>query len=113
MRELRTWGLYQPTNDPGEPSEPLAVAMYLVLLPLAIVGAVLMKVRRESLSILLAPAVLVTLTTLTGYGTTRFRHAAEATVVILASIAMVAAWDNRERVGSIGLRETAEPGPPR
>lgn len=113
VRELRTWGLYQPTNDPGEPSEPLAVAMYLVLLPLAIVGAVLMKVRRESLSILLAPAVLVTLTTLTGYGTTRFRHAAEATVVILASIAMVAAWDNRERVGSIGLRETAEPGPPR
>jgi hypothetical protein len=71
-----------------------------------------MKVRRESLAILLSPVVLVTLTTLTGYGTTRFRHAAEGSVVVLASIALLAAWDNRERIGSVGLREAAEPGPP-
>lgn len=113
IRVLRTWGLYQPTNDPGEPNEPLAVAMYLVLLPLSIAGVVLMRVRREQLSILLAPPLLVTITTLTGYGTTRFRHAAEVSIIVLASTALVAAWENRDRAGAVGLRETAETGPPR
>ena len=78
-----------------------------------VAGALVMRARREPLSILLAPPLLVTITTLTGYGTTRFRHAAEMSIVVLASVALVAAWDNRDRVGAVGLRETAEAGPPR
>jgi 4-amino-4-deoxy-L-arabinose transferase-like glycosyltransferase len=113
VRVLRTWGIYQATNDPGEPSEPLAVAVYLLLLPLAIAGALVMKARRQSLAILLSTPVLVTLTTLTGYGTTRFRHAAEMSIVVLASVAMVYVWEHRTQLGSVGVRAGAEPGPPR
>ena len=102
VRELRTWGLYQVGNDPGEPSEPLAVAMYLLLLPLAIAGVFVMRRKRQSLAILLATPVLVTITTLTGYGTTRFRHAAEIPIVILAAVTLVYAWDNRRDLASLG-----------
>jgi 4-amino-4-deoxy-L-arabinose transferase-like glycosyltransferase len=112
VRVLRTWGLYQVGNDPGEPSEPLAVAMYLLLLPLAIAGAFLMRQRRESLAILLATPVLVTITTLTGYGTTRFRHAAEIPLVILASVTLVYAWENRRALASIGDPSDVAADPP-
>jgi hypothetical protein len=99
-------------NDPGEPSEPLAVAMYLLLLPLAIAGVFLMRQRRQSLAILLATPVLVTITTLTGYGTTRFRHAAEIPLVILASVTMVYAWEHRRALASIGDPPDVAADPP-
>jgi 4-amino-4-deoxy-L-arabinose transferase-like glycosyltransferase len=112
VRVLRTWGIYQATNDPGEPNEPLAVAMYLLLLPLAIAGVFVMRLKRKSVAILLATPVLVTITTLTGYGTTRFRHAAEIPLVILASMTIVYAWENRSDLASLGEPPEVAPDPP-
>ena len=107
VRELRTWGLYQGTHDPGEPSEPLAVAAYFVLLPLAIGGFFLLRRRREPLLVLMAPILLVTITTLTGYGTTRFRHAAEMSLLVFGAIAIVAIWDRRTELVSLGPTSSA------
>jgi 4-amino-4-deoxy-L-arabinose transferase-like glycosyltransferase len=103
VRELRTWGIYQGTHDPGEPSEPLAVAAYYLLLPFAIAGFFLLRRRGKPLLVLVAPVLLVTLTTLTGYGTTRFRHAAEMSLLVFAAVAMVELWDRREQLATLGI----------
>ena len=112
VRVLRTWGLYQTTDDPGQPSQPLAVAFYLVLLPFAIGGAVLLKRGRDPLLMLLAPMLLVTMTSLVGYGTTRFRAAAEPSLLVLAAVAMVYVWEHRKAIASWGQRARPVLGPP-
>jgi len=112
VRMLRTWSLYQTTDDPGQKSQPLAVAVYLVLLPLAVIGFFLLKRRRRPLVVLLAPVLLVTLTSLVGYGTTRFRHAAEMSFVVFAAIAVVYLWDRRRELVSLTTRARAMAGPP-
>jgi hypothetical protein len=43
----------------------------------------------------MAPVVTVTLTTLLGYGSIRFRHSAELTLVVLAGVALDALWQRR------------------
>jgi 4-amino-4-deoxy-L-arabinose transferase-like glycosyltransferase len=104
VRVLRTWGLYQTTNDPGERSQQLGVAAYLIILPLAIAGFFVLRRRRRPLLVLLAPVYLVTFTSLTGYGTTRFRYAAEISLVVLAGVAAVYLWDHRRRLASMDAR---------
>jgi hypothetical protein len=59
-----------------------------VLLPLAAYGAWLLRSRGAVAWVLVAPFVMVTLTTLLGYGTARFRHAAELALVVLAAVAL-------------------------
>ena len=51
-------------------------------------GAWLLQRRRQPLAILLAPVVMVTLTALLTYGSTRFRFAAEPSIVVLAAVAV-------------------------
>jgi len=43
---------------------------------------------------------LVTFTSLAGYGTTRFRHAAEMSLVVPAGVAAVYAWERPHELGS-------------
>jgi len=42
----------------------------------------------------------VTFTSLAGYGTTRFRYAAEMSLVVPAGVAAVYAWERRHELGS-------------
>ena len=56
--------------------------------PLAIAGAWLLHRRRQPLAILLVPVAMVTLTALLTYGSTRFRFAAEPSIVVLAAVAV-------------------------
>lgn len=95
VRLLRTWNFYQPHREvhvaEGRPpwAYDAGVAAYYVLLPLAVLGGLLLRRRdRGALWILLAPVGLVCISTLLGYGLPRFRHPAEPSIVVLASLAI-------------------------
>src|SRR3954471_7857351 len=100
VRVLRTWDFYRPVDQARYETfesrnryvEGAGVAIYYVLLALAIAGAVLLRRRRQPLWVLLAPAVLVTVASVVGYGLTRFRLAAEIPIVVLASLTLVELW---------------------
>jgi 4-amino-4-deoxy-L-arabinose transferase-like glycosyltransferase len=71
----------------------LGLIFYWLLVPLAIVGAVLLRRRRErALLVLLAPIALVVLVAIATYGSTRFRFAAEPSLVVLGAASVDALW---------------------
>jgi len=93
----RTWSLYRVNEQVrtnrflrGSPAwlEWLTVASFYLAALLAIAGAVALRRRRGELLVLLSPLVLVTLTSAIGYGTPRFRAAAEVAIVLLASVTL-------------------------
>jgi 4-amino-4-deoxy-L-arabinose transferase-like glycosyltransferase len=98
VRELRTWGLYAPRQQiefeslEGRPRrwQTVGTVMYWVLLPLAVLGAVILVQRRIRVWPLLSTGVLVVLTTALTYGQQRFRTAAEPAIVVLAAATVVA-----------------------
>ena len=89
VRLGRVWNVYDPLQVPEGRSvraEKLGVAMYAVLVPFAVAGALLLRHRRTELWLLLAPALLVCVTALVTYGNQRFRAPAEVSLVVLAAI---------------------------
>jgi hypothetical protein len=72
------------------------VAIYYLLVPLAVAGAVVLRRRGQPLGLLLAPLALVVLVSALGYGTPRFRVPAEIPLVALAAVAL-AAFAGRRR----------------
>jgi 4-amino-4-deoxy-L-arabinose transferase-like glycosyltransferase len=101
VRVLRTWDLFQPrrsvVRNEGRPvrMSQLGTAIFYLLAPFAIAGVVLLRRRRERLIILLAPLALVTVSTAIGWGASRFRHAAEPALVVLAAVALAALLERR------------------
>jgi 4-amino-4-deoxy-L-arabinose transferase-like glycosyltransferase len=101
IRILRTWDLYGPRQAAAYETfvegrdrdwERVGTAFYLLLLgPLALAGAFVLRRRGEQLRILLAPALLVTISSATSYGITRFRAAADVVLVVSAGVALAAA----------------------
>ena len=103
VRVLRTWDLWSPPSaarleagiaDRNLTAHWAGVIAYWLLLPLAVVGAVL--VRRSGLAplrVLLAPVAMVVLVGALAYGTTRFRVPAEIPIVVLAAVAIAALTD--------------------
>jgi hypothetical protein len=95
-RFLRIWDLYRPRQQAVYEQlegrhlrvSQAGVAVYFLLLPLAAVGAWRLRHRRRELVVLLAPFLLVTITSLVGYGLTRLRCAAEIPLVVLAGLAL-------------------------
>jgi 4-amino-4-deoxy-L-arabinose transferase-like glycosyltransferase len=90
-RFARTWGLWEPFAVPeGRRAwvQRLGAAIYFVLIPFAVYGALLLRRRRFPLLILLAPFITVTVTALLAYGQIRFRHSAELSLVVLAAVAV-------------------------
>jgi 4-amino-4-deoxy-L-arabinose transferase-like glycosyltransferase len=103
VRVLRTWDFWQPRRQVESAegrarwAEIAGVAVYYLLLPLAAGGALLLWRRdRGAAAILLAPALLVTISSAIGYGNPRFRHAFELSIVVLAAIALVTIARRRE-----------------
>ena len=95
----RLWDVYRPwtqgtffsaTEGRRPRATHVALIVYWALLPLAVAGAVLLRRRRRELWILLAPVVMVTLVAGATYGTTRFRIAAEPSIVLLAAASLKA-----------------------
>jgi 4-amino-4-deoxy-L-arabinose transferase-like glycosyltransferase len=94
-RLLRTWSLWQPraatrVNEGRRPGfEQAGLAVYYVLVLLALYGVAVMRHRRDVLAILLSPVVLACLVSLVGFGHPRFRHGAEISIAVLASAGLV------------------------
>ena len=101
VRLLRTWDFFQPRRmvlyNEGRwvRIEQASLAAYWLLLPFAIGGLVLLIRRRAPLLILLSPILLVTVATAIGYGTPRFRHAAEIPLVLFAAVALTTLAERR------------------
>jgi len=101
VRLLRTLGLYDPIgyarSAQGRESvmTGLGLAVFLLLLPLALAGAVVLRRRRASLVIFAGPVVVALASVLGGYGEPRFREPAELSVAILAAVALDAWWAAR------------------
>jgi 4-amino-4-deoxy-L-arabinose transferase-like glycosyltransferase len=121
IRILRTWDLWRPRQAAAYESfvegrdrnwERVGTAFYLLLLaPLALAGAWILRRRGEQLRILLAPVLLVTISSATSYGITRFRAAADVALVVSAGVALAAAIaylpELRARLRTGGLRSIA------
>jgi 4-amino-4-deoxy-L-arabinose transferase-like glycosyltransferase len=97
VRFLRVWDFWQPRRQvefaEGRQRnvEQAGVAMYFLLLPLALYG--FLAVRDPWMRwILVSPFVMVALTAIGGYGVPRLRHAAEIPLVVLAGIAIPKLW---------------------
>lgn len=94
VRLLRTFGLWQPVRHvyfaEGRtmPGRRVAIACVWAVLLLGIAGAVLLRRRRVALAILLAPVALAIVTTLLAFGYTRFRYAADVSLIVLAGVAL-------------------------
>jgi hypothetical protein len=94
VRVLRTWSLWQPREQAlyydGENRgfARFAVLTFFPLALLALAGLWRVRKRRLDLVVLLSAPVMVTVTAVAGYGTYRFRHAAEISVVVLASVVL-------------------------
>ena len=104
VRVLRTWELYRPRQQwhfeaffegRDRQVEKAGVAMYFLMVPLAIAGGVALRRRGEPLRALLAPFVLVTLVSAGAYGFTRFRVGAEVPLVVLAAVGIAWLVDRR------------------
>ncbi len=104
VRVLRTWDVFQPWSTVGinegrdRTMSRIGLVFYWLLLPLAIAGAVLLGRRHAPLRVLVAPVLLVTIVSALGWGITRFRHAAEISIVILAAVALSALYDRYGRI---------------
>ena len=109
VRLLRTWNLWSPrqlveqAEGRDRTVEALGAAVYFLLLPLAVYGAVLLRRRRAPLWVLLVPPLLATFVTVTAYGYTRFRHPADLAIVVLAGIAAAHLLERR-RAQTTGVR---------
>jgi hypothetical protein len=115
VRLLRTFDLWSPNSatrfEAGIANRDVAtyrigVAVFYLLAPLAVAGALILRRRGEPLAILLAPVALVVLVALTAYGTPRFRVPAEIPIVVLAAVAV-------DAVARARARPRSAPGAPR
>jgi dolichyl-phosphate-mannose-protein mannosyltransferase len=111
VRLLRTFDLWSPNRatrfeaaigNRDLSTYRVGVAMYYLLAPLAVAGALILRRRREPIAFLLAPAALVVIVALLGYGTPRFRVPLEVPIVVLAALAIdaVARARTRSRSGA-------------
>ena len=73
----------------------------------AIAGLVTLRRRREPLWILLSPIVLVTIASVIGYGTPRFRHAAEIPLLVFGGVAVTRVLDWAQAHGWARPRRSA------
>jgi 4-amino-4-deoxy-L-arabinose transferase-like glycosyltransferase len=95
VRFLRVWGVYDPldqANLDGRQRDVQAAGLYAFwpLLAGGAAGAVALWRRRErlALAVLLAPAVLTSVTAIATYGLLRLRHITEVSLLVLAGLAV-------------------------
>jgi len=96
VRVAREWNLYKPGQDRWygglwareKATSTIGLAMYALLVPLAVYGAVLLHRRRRPLLPLLAMIVLAALVAVIAFGFSRYRLAAEPALVVLAAVAL-------------------------
>ena len=96
-RAGRLWAVYQPVGqlrlDTLVDRRSFAVSVlglvqYYLLVPFAAAGVVLLWRRRGALLVVTAWIPVVTLTAVTAFGNTRYRTAAEVSLILLAAVAI-------------------------
>jgi 4-amino-4-deoxy-L-arabinose transferase-like glycosyltransferase len=114
----RTWSVYRPLDmvwfNLAEGKENFVnyagIFTYYPLALLALVGGwILVRRRRGLLWPLVVPAIVVTLGVAITYGQTRFRSAAEPSIVLLAAVALVAGWEAFRRRRATRKGAAAQP----
>jgi 4-amino-4-deoxy-L-arabinose transferase-like glycosyltransferase len=99
VRLLRTWELWDPGDavefeaqlaDRDVSVSRWAQRLFYVVALLAVAGAVVLRRRGAPLRLLAALPLLVSVASVLSYGSTRFRAAAEVTLVVLAAVALEA-----------------------
>jgi 4-amino-4-deoxy-L-arabinose transferase-like glycosyltransferase len=114
----RVWGFYHPnqqlqydTIETRElPASRAGLLMFYVLAAAAIPGIVSLARRRVPLSPLFGPMITVTVAAAVFYGTTRFRAAAEPSMVLLATAGFAFLWSWLRRRRSAAGDSAAAPG---
>lgn len=104
LRELRVWDLWQPRRQARTFAEgqqidvaEAGVAAFWLFVLVGIAGVVALRRRSPALLILLAPAVVVCLTTAIGYGVPRLRDSFDIALPVLAAAGVLAL---HERISS-------------
>jgi hypothetical protein len=109
----RVWDVYRPLQNVDyeafyegrqRTTSQIGLGVYYVLLALAVYGAVVLRRRRETLLVLLAPFALVTVMAALSYGITRFRIPADVALVVLAAVACDALMRRLRAPGSLKRR---------
>ncbi len=96
----RTFDVFQPVRQAQQAEgraagiEVAGAVFFLLLVPLGVYGAVLLRRRRVSITPLVALVGLAVAATLIGYGVPRFREPADVAVTVLAAVAL-ARWSPR------------------
>ena len=112
----RLWAVYQPIGqlrlDTLVDRRSFAVSVlglvqYYLLIPFAAAGVVLLWRRRGTLLVVTAWIPVVTLTGITAFGNTRYRTAAEVSLILLAAVTIDAIISRR-----LSARATQSPDPP-
>ena len=80
------------------------MASFALVFLLAVAGAAALREQRRRLLVLLAPVLLVTLVSAAGFGTPRFRQAAEVVLVLLAAVALTRVLGGRASRAVSGAR---------
>jgi hypothetical protein len=110
VRVLRSFDLWSPSFSTRFEADignrdvnvyRVGVAMYYLLLPLAVAGAVMLRRRGEPIGFLLAPFALVVAVSILGYGTPRFRVPAEVPLLVLAAVTVSASAGRRGRAKAV------------
>lgn len=112
----RMWNLFKPGQTTtfdwtiegrGRGPSWIGLFAFYALIPFSIYGFVRLVRRRITILPLLASPIILTIATALTFGVTRYRAPAEVSIVLTASIGMVAAWDLVRRPPS------TDPTPPR
>jgi 4-amino-4-deoxy-L-arabinose transferase-like glycosyltransferase len=97
LRELRVWDLWQPRRQARTFAEgqqidvaQAGVAAFWLFALIGIAGVLALRRRSPALLILLAPAVVVCLTTAIGYGVPRLRDSFDVALPVLAAAGVLA-----------------------
>ncbi|MCU1428351.1 MAG: glycosyl transferase, family 39 [Actinomycetia bacterium] len=95
----RVWDAFRPWQtaqlesvDRGVWPMRLAVVGYDVVLPLAVAGVIVLRRRRTPIAPLVSTIVLVSLVAAVFEGTTRYRVAADVSLMVLAGVTVDAVW---------------------
>ncbi len=93
-RIARLWNVYAPRNDLNygllwarqRTTAKLGMAMYALLVPLAVLGVVLLRRRRRPVFPLVAMFLLAMIVAVIAFGFSRYRLSAEPALVVLAAV---------------------------
>jgi 4-amino-4-deoxy-L-arabinose transferase-like glycosyltransferase len=118
VRLLRTFALWQPVRHVyfaegrDMPGRHVAIVCVWLVIGLGLAGAVLLRRRRLQLALLLAPLALAVVTTLIAFGYSRFRYAADVSLIVLAGFCVdrVLAWRAARSAGGGAPLATQQAG---